>query len=416
MVASMFNEYKSLQLKSAAFSLIELMVAIAIIAVISVVGVASYQKYQTKSKVASLARVGDSIAQRSMEYYSTHGVYPTAAQLGYSTAADGKTITNPQSISPYLSNLYISGSVTDGNSSSNPMGYAVLTLNGASFPNDMATGTNPGFLAYSFGQQAGSDTNPFTVGCETAFSIDNLAGASGNYSYVTCPSGVPYSGGTGSGGADLPQVCAGCGLSAVLADATGSSGYLGAYSGGGGSGGGGGGPWQSCTHCPTYHDYTVGCTTTNCTNAGNFVNHWIGYTPQIVEFAQANGFYPNASQLNLGTGSRIGVSHSPSTSSGGFLGFPYFNEGYSSTISPPSNIADNLAIIGIGNGTTGLMNYTWYDGSAYRSACVIPGAPAPSDVPPNCVTTQINSNGNKIQNPDYVTLTNSIFTTAQPPQ
>ena len=167
------------------------------------------------------------------------------------------SLTNPQSISPYITNLYIPGTITDGTTTSNPMGYALMTLNGASFPNNMATGTNPGFVAFSFGQQIGEDNNPFLVGCETAFSIDSLAGAQGNYSYVTCPSGTPYLGGTGNGGANLPQVCAGCSLSNIIASATGSSGYLGAYNPSGGSGGSGGGGTLG-GYAGSYNGYTSG--------------------------------------------------------------------------------------------------------------------------------------------------------------
>ena len=413
-----------------AFSLTELVVVIAIVSVLSVMGVSAYKTYRLKSQVSSLAPIGDSIAQRSLEYYSTHGVYPTAAQLGYTTASDGKTLTDPQSINPLISNLYISGSIIDGNSASNPMGYAVLTLNGASFPNGMATGTNPGFLAYSFGQTAGAETNPFVVGCETAFSIDSLQGAAGDYSYVTCPSGVPYISGTGSGGANLPQVCSGCSLSSVLAAATGSSGYLGAYAGGSsGVGYGNGTPasWNSCTNCPTNVDYTAGCTQQTCYNLGYWANASTSTLPTIVEFAQQNGYFPNTTELNNAVGngwsaySAVYALTRPTIGSGtciynydvgnnnsGFTGVANIN------LSTPnvSVIGTNFRIWSVDTpqnafGRFNLVNLIWYNGTSYNTSCIISGGGSLTyQVPQNCVQSGT---------PEADALVNTINSTAQIP-
>jgi prepilin-type N-terminal cleavage/methylation domain-containing protein len=399
--------------KSKAFSIIELMVVMSIVAIITAISISSYQTYNTKSKIGSLSSIGDHISQQSIEYFNTFGTYPTAAQLGYNTLSDGMTLASPKTLSPYLSNVYIPGSVTDGNPSSNPMGFAVLTLNGASFPNNMAIGADPGFVAYSWGQDAGKQY--FVIGCETAFSIDGLLGAEGDYSYVICPNGTPYLGGSGAGGANLPQVCAGCSLSTVLADATGSIGYLGAYNPSGGSPSPSPSPPPPAPASvqpyisPPNSDFTYGCTTGTCKAMGQLFNS--ENTAAIVSFAEANGYWPDATQTGwisgittvglaaLGANGRVGGGLTVNN-----------NVLYQSIQFSGHNASVFTSWGGVGN--TNINMITWFDGTAYHSACVV--VDDTHQIPSNCVSSQLCSTNN-CPNPAYTALITYIQQTAVPP-
>ncbi len=73
------------------FTLIELMIVVAIIGILAAVAIPQYQDYVVRSKLAAAAASVASIQTASAEYYQSNGTFPTTAQL---TAA-GVTIVNP---------------------------------------------------------------------------------------------------------------------------------------------------------------------------------------------------------------------------------------------------------------------------------------------------------------------------------
>lgn len=66
-----------------AFSLIELMVVVAIVGILSVVAVPAYKNYIFRAKVAEFQPFLTDVLQRATIYRNNNGVYPTSEQLGY---------------------------------------------------------------------------------------------------------------------------------------------------------------------------------------------------------------------------------------------------------------------------------------------------------------------------------------------
>ena len=73
------------------FTLIELMIVVAIIGILAAIAIPQYQDYVVKSKLAAAASSVDSLKLTMGEYYQSNGAFPTLAQL---TSA-GFNIVNP---------------------------------------------------------------------------------------------------------------------------------------------------------------------------------------------------------------------------------------------------------------------------------------------------------------------------------
>lgn len=65
------------------FSLIELMVVIAIVALLATVAAPAYKQYVEKARMVEVKSILDSILSRSINYYNDTGVFGNVAQIGH---------------------------------------------------------------------------------------------------------------------------------------------------------------------------------------------------------------------------------------------------------------------------------------------------------------------------------------------
>ncbi len=82
------------------FTLIELMIVVAIIAILAAIALPAYQDYLIRSQVSEGAVLADGSKTAISEYYSNRGVFPTAnssAGLAASNSILGKYVTSVDS-------------------------------------------------------------------------------------------------------------------------------------------------------------------------------------------------------------------------------------------------------------------------------------------------------------------------------
>ena len=119
------------------FSLIELMVVIAIVAILSAIAVPSYKSYVISARLSSIAPIVDGIIQKSIVYASQYGHFPSAGQLNMVTPSGQSSLrtTSAALLSPYLNFAYINDMSTNAGIPSHSTtncgqaGYIDLELN-----------------------------------------------------------------------------------------------------------------------------------------------------------------------------------------------------------------------------------------------------------------------------------------------
>ena len=106
------------------FTLIELMIVVAIIGILAAIAIPQYQDYVVRAKLSTLAGAADSIKTAMAEQYQSNGSFPDGAAL----AAAGVSIVNPKD-----------GAITITNAAGAAAGQITITLT-----NSLGTGTAVG--------------------------------------------------------------------------------------------------------------------------------------------------------------------------------------------------------------------------------------------------------------------------------
>jgi prepilin-type N-terminal cleavage/methylation domain-containing protein len=101
------------RLKIAAFSLIELMVVVAIVVVLAAVAIPAYKNYMISTKVQSYTALLEGFKQQIINYHNRHGVFPNARDLGLPEDPDDLAVqaADPALIGPDVTQFVI-GSFT----------------------------------------------------------------------------------------------------------------------------------------------------------------------------------------------------------------------------------------------------------------------------------------------------------------
>ena len=137
---------------SKAFSLIELMIVIAIVGILATIGVPSYQGYLMRSKISEAVAIAGSINNKAAEYYTTNGSWPTSLSAMNLTASAFNT-------------TYISG-LTFATTANAPI--FGLVLNVATVGESGVSVGTAGTLYFGSKQSAGSEVIKTNCGQYTA--------------------------------------------------------------------------------------------------------------------------------------------------------------------------------------------------------------------------------------------------------
>jgi prepilin-type N-terminal cleavage/methylation domain-containing protein len=132
------------------FSLIELMVVIAIVALLAAIVTPVYFNYLTKSKFNTLVPIAEDLMNQSFQYYNAHNSFPAPSQIGYTGSASQY---NPL-LASIEGGVFASGSWWGG-AQCNAMGWVRLTVDNSKF-NDQNIQAGDNLLCF-YGQKYGED-------------------------------------------------------------------------------------------------------------------------------------------------------------------------------------------------------------------------------------------------------------------
>ncbi|HSX19500.1 MAG TPA: type II secretion system protein [Gammaproteobacteria bacterium] len=110
------------------FSLIELMVVIAIVGVIAAVAVPAYHNYSYRAKVSAGLTVANGLIDKAITMMNTNGVFPNAQQLGVPFTLD-PTVGDLSTLSPYLTEIQTGPVTTAGTCSKTPYVFSFNVAN-----------------------------------------------------------------------------------------------------------------------------------------------------------------------------------------------------------------------------------------------------------------------------------------------
>ena len=68
------------------FTLIELMVVVAIVGILAAIAIVSYLDYTTKSRISEVIVAMDSLAEAAVEYHANNYLFPSTANASYTDA------------------------------------------------------------------------------------------------------------------------------------------------------------------------------------------------------------------------------------------------------------------------------------------------------------------------------------------
>jgi len=81
--------------KNKGFTLIELMISVAVVAILAVIAVPAYMKYTVKAQISEGLVMSDGVKTKVIEYYNENGVMPTSnADIDWDSSSGGKYVSN----------------------------------------------------------------------------------------------------------------------------------------------------------------------------------------------------------------------------------------------------------------------------------------------------------------------------------
>ena len=117
------------------FTLIELMIVVAILGILAAIAIPAYLDYTKKAKMSEVLNAIDAIAQAAGEYHASVGYFPNASY-------------NANNLAHFVQNRYAHISITNATANDDKM-RIVANFNGAGLSSSILTGVLKMNLVYS---------------------------------------------------------------------------------------------------------------------------------------------------------------------------------------------------------------------------------------------------------------------------
>lgn len=92
---------------SKAFSLIELMVVVALLAILAAMSLPMYRENSLRVEIAKVTPVLDHYIRKSQDYYTRHGSFGTANEIGLDAGAEPQLVANAEEIYEYANSIVV---------------------------------------------------------------------------------------------------------------------------------------------------------------------------------------------------------------------------------------------------------------------------------------------------------------------
>jgi type IV pilus assembly protein PilA len=126
------------------FTLIELMIVVAIIGILTAIAIPAYQDFTTRSQVSEMLVAASACKNNIAEFYQDKGYFPVATASGVTASVDDSGCTNDDTLKAFAPAVLVDGVTTIQANTAGPLSPKLLAVAGDLLALGPSDGATPG--------------------------------------------------------------------------------------------------------------------------------------------------------------------------------------------------------------------------------------------------------------------------------